>query len=55
MKKLLKKVLLHKREKVLTQDAIALLISRLTDPTDVIYDAEFANGVWEEYETRASK
>jgi hypothetical protein len=55
MKKLLKKVLFHKKEKVLTQDQLALLISRLCDPSDVIYDEEFANGVWEEYETRTSK
>ena len=55
MKKLLKKVLLHKRKKVPTQDQIALLISRLSDPTDVIYDEAFALGFQEDYKRRVSK
>lgn len=54
MKKLLKKVLLDKRKKVPTQDHIAILISRLADPTDVIYDEQFAKGFWENYENRKS-
>ena len=55
MKKLLKKLLLDKREKVPTQDHIAVLISRLTDPTDVIYDENFAKGFWEQYENRKAE
>jgi len=55
MKKLLKKLLLDKREKVPTQDHIAVLISRLTDPTDVIYDENFAKGFWETYENRKAE
>jgi len=55
MKKLLKKVLLDKRKKIPTQDHIALLISRLCDPTDVIYDEEFAKGFEEEYAARKSR
>jgi hypothetical protein len=51
MKKLLKRTLLNKREKVSTQDHIAILISRLTDSTDVIYDEKFARG-FEEYSRR---
>lgn len=53
MKKLLKKAL--KKEKIPTQDHIALLIARLTDPTDIIYDEEFTKGFQEEYESRISK
>ena len=45
MKKLLKKVFFNKREKIPTQDHIALLISRLTDPTDILYDENFAKGM----------
>jgi hypothetical protein len=52
MKKLLKKLLLDKRKKVPTQDQIAILISRLSDPTDEIYDETFARGFWEQYENR---
>ena len=55
MKKLLKKVLLDKRKKVPTQDHIAILISRFTDPTDVLYDSNFAKGFEEEYEGRKRK
>ena len=54
MKKLLKKVLLHKKERIPTTDHIAILISRLTDPTDEIYDEDFAKGFWENYENRKS-
>lgn len=49
MKKLLKKVLFDKREKVPTQDHVAILISRLCDPTDPIYDEDFAKGFEEDY------
>lgn len=52
MKKLLKKVLLAKKEKIPTTDPVALLIARLTDPTDILYDAEFSKGFEEEYENR---
>lgn len=52
MKKLLKKVLLHKKEKISTTDHVAILISRLADPTDEIYDQSFARGFWEQYENR---
>jgi len=45
MRKLLKKVLFDKRKKVLTQDHIAILISRLCDPTDEIYDENFVRGM----------
>ena len=55
MKKLLKKVLFNKKEKIPTQDHIALLISRLTDPLDVIYDEKFAKGFEEEYLNKKSK
>jgi hypothetical protein len=55
MKKLLKKVLMSRKEKLPTQDHIAILISRLCDPTDVIYDENFAKGMQEEYENRKSR
>ena len=55
MKKLLKKVLTSKKEKLPTQDQIAILISRLCDPTDVIYDENFARGMNETYDNRSFK
>lgn len=55
MKKLIKKVLFAKREKIQVQDPIAVLISRLCDPTDLIYDENFAKGVNEQYENSESK
>jgi len=45
MKKLLKKVLLDKKRKVPINDPIQILISRLCDPKDPIYDETFANGM----------
>jgi hypothetical protein len=44
MKKLIKKVLFSKREKLPVTDHVAILISRLCDPTDPIYDENFARG-----------
>jgi hypothetical protein len=52
MKKLLKKILLSKKEKIPTQDHIAILIARLTDPTDIIYDENFAKGFEEGYKNK---
>lgn len=51
MKKLLKKML-NKKEKLPVQDPIAVLISRLTDPTDVIYDEDFVRGFDKKYENK---
>jgi hypothetical protein len=45
MKKLLKKVLISKREKIPVQDPVQVLIARLCDPLDPIYDAEFVKGM----------
>jgi hypothetical protein len=56
MKKLLKKVLLDKRKKVPVQDPIQVLIARLCDPTDPIYDENFVKGMNElATESRVSK
>jgi len=54
MKKLLKKVLFNKREKLPVKDPIAVLISRLCDPFDPIYDENFAKVMNEQYENRKS-
>lgn len=45
MKKLLKKVLTAKKNKVLIHDPIEELITRLCDPTDVLYDENFVKGM----------
>jgi hypothetical protein len=55
MKKLLKKVLLNKKEKIPTRDHVALLIARLTDPTDILYDENFAKSFEEEYANKQSR
>ena len=44
MKKLLKKVLL-KKEKIPVQDPVQVLIARLCDPTDSLYDENFVRGM----------
>lgn len=55
MKKLIKKVLFAKKEKIQVQDPIAVLISRLCDPTDPLYDENFVNGMNGQHENSESK
>lgn len=54
MKKLLKKVF-KKKEKLPVRDQVAILISRLTDPTDILYDENFAKGFDELYACRKQR
>lgn len=41
----MKKLLKRKKLNIPVRDPIAVLIARLTDPTDSIYDEEFAKGM----------
>lgn len=42
MKKLIKKIFTTKKQKLLVHDPIQELIARLCDPTDILYDENFA-------------